>query len=222
MAIVTTDNRHYMGIASALREKTGTATEYKPEEMAAGVNDVYEAGQQSEYDRFWDAFQQNGERTSYDSAFQYNGWSDDIYSPKYPIKLEGTNGGRQTFNNNTNLADIKVPIYAKNTRLSHTFNLCTALKTIPLLHVENVAEYTNAFASCKKLENVTFSGSVDAGISFVSSPLLSDASVQSVIHHLADLTGKTAQTLTFHADVGARLTEAQKATVTAKNWTLVY
>lgn len=42
--IVTTDNRHYADIASAIREKTGTATTYKPEQMAAGVGEVYAAG----------------------------------------------------------------------------------------------------------------------------------------------------------------------------------
>jgi hypothetical protein len=59
-------------------------------------------------------------------------------------------------------------------------------------------------------------------ISFINSPVLSDASIQSIIDGLADLTGATAQTLTLHATVGGKLTEAQKATVTAKNWTLVY
>jgi endonuclease I len=47
-------------------------------------------------------------------------------------------------------------------------------------------------------------------------------SVQSIVDALKDLTGATAQTLTFHADVGGKLTDAQKATITAKNWTLVY
>ena len=36
------------------------------------------------------------------------------------------------------------------------------------------------------------------------------------------LTGSTAQTLSLHADVGAKLTDAQKAAASAKNWTLAY
>jgi len=59
-------------------------------------------------------------------------------------------------------------------------------------------------------------------ISFKNSPVLSDASIQSIIDGLADLTGATAQTLTLHATVGAKLTESQKTAATAKNWTLVY
>jgi hypothetical protein len=34
--------------------------------------------------------------------------------------------------------------------------------------------------------------------------------------------GASAKTLTLHKDVGAKLTEAQKAEITAKNWILVY
>ena len=51
---------------------------------------------------------------------------------------------------------------------------------------------------------------------------LTPETIQSIIDGMADLTGATAQTLTFHKDVGAKLTDAQKATITAKNWTLVY
>ena len=65
-------------------------------------------------------------------------------------------------------------------------------------------------------------GTLYKTISFPNSPLLSADSIQSIIDGLADLTGQTAQTLTFHKTVGNKLTEAQKATITAKNWTLVY
>ena len=37
---------------------------------------------------------------------------------------------------------------------------------------------------------------------------------------LVDLTGQTSQTLKFHADVKAKLTEEQITTITGKNWTL--
>ena len=45
---------------------------------------------------------------------------------------------------------------------------------------------------------------------------------QSIIDGLADLTGGETQTLTFHATVGGKLTDEQKAIITAKNWTLAY
>lgn len=64
--------------------------------------------------------------------------------------------------------------------------------------------------------------SIKVPISFANSGHLSDESIQSIINGLADLTGTTSQTLTFHNIVGARVTEEQKATITSKNWALVY
>ena len=49
---------------------------------------------------------------------------------------------------------------------------------------------------------------------------LDDESIQSILDGLADLADDTAQTLTLHADIKARLTDEQTAAVTAKNWTI--
>jgi hypothetical protein len=79
------------------------------------------------------------------------------------------------------------------------------------------------FFNCFSLEEVRFvEGSVHISLAIGQSQNLSADSIQSIIDGLADLTGATAQTLTLHKDVGNKLTEAQKATITAKNWTLVY
>ena len=83
--------------------------------------------------------------------------------------------------------------------------------------------FDNAFYNCGKLREVRFAkGVIWKAFRIDQSHLLSDDSIQSIIDGLFDLTGATAQTLTFHKDVGAKLTDAQKATITAKNWTLVY
>jgi len=77
--------------------------------------------------------------------------------------------------------------------------------------------------ACANLEEVYFMpGTIEASINVGGSPNLIDASSQSIIDGLADLTGATAQKLTFHATVGAKLTKAQKEAIAAKNWTLVY
>jgi hypothetical protein len=87
---------------------------------------------------------------------------------------------------------------------------------------ETVTSYLSWFTNCPNLENITFEGVIVVNIAFPSSSILSDASIQNIIDHLADLTGGTTQTLTFHATVGNKLTDTQKATITAKNWTLAY
>ena len=85
------------------------------------------------------------------------------------------------------------------------------------------ANNTNAFPNCVSLKEVRFvPNSIKVSIKFANSNLLSTDTIQSIIDGLADLTGGTVQTLTLHATVGGKLTETQKATITAKNWTLVY
>ena len=77
------------------------------------------------------------------------------------------------------------------------------------------------FSDCTSLEHIIIEGTIWRNVSFQWSPLSAE-SVQSIVDHLKDRSGLATQTLTLKADVGANLTEAQRATITAKNWTLVY
>lgn len=54
--------------------------------VAANQEKVYEAGQQSAYDRFWDVYQQNGKRTDYRGCFGGAGWTWELFRPKYDLK----------------------------------------------------------------------------------------------------------------------------------------
>lgn len=88
------------------------------------------------------------------------------------------------------------------------------------LNVDTVY-YENVFTNCLLLKEVRFKESVISNsISFYSTSVLSDESIESIINGLKDLTGETAKTLTFHEDVKANLTETQITTITSKNWTL--
>lgn len=87
MAIVTTDDKHYYAISDRIRFLTDTTETYKPSEMPQGVQDVYdvayEKGKKSQYDEFWDAFQRNGTRTTYEYSFAGDGWNTEIFKPKH-------------------------------------------------------------------------------------------------------------------------------------------
>lgn len=73
--------------------------------------------------------------------------------------------------------------------------------------------------NCQSLANITFkAGTIRYNISFIHSGKLSDESIQSIIDGLAQV--ETAQTLTFHATVKAKMTEEQIATINEKGWTL--
>lgn len=70
---------------SDIASKALVAAEYAPK--------VYEAGRKFEHDRFWDVFQQNGNRTNYafrgvatDGHLHYSYWSMENFYPKYDIK----------------------------------------------------------------------------------------------------------------------------------------
>lgn len=89
--------------------------------------------------------------------------------------------------------------------------------------MSNCTTLNNIAARCEALETIRIkSGTIKSSMSLSSSPNLTAETIQSVIDGLADLTGSTAQTLTLHATVGAKLTDAQKASATAKNWTISY
>lgn len=230
-------------ISMALDGKTGTS----------GYDQGHEAGKQAEYDAFWDAYQENGNRTSYQEAFRA-GWTEVNFKPKYDIILGSGETNKNMFNGsrvNADLVEIceKQGItidFAKCTRFEYTFystrftrvgiidarnatvtsgmfGYSVNLKTIDkIIMAETTVLANSAFGGCTALENITFDGVINTNVNLANSSNFSVASVQSIIDHLKDLTGATAQTLTFHATVGANLTDTQKAAISAKNWTLVY
>lgn len=87
MAKKVYEESNIASIASVIREKTGKSTTYKTSEMPSGVAEVYEAGKQAEYDKFWDVFQQNGKRGEYRHAFRW--WNERIFYPKYDFIVTG-------------------------------------------------------------------------------------------------------------------------------------
>ena len=96
-------------------------------------------------------------------------------------------------------------------------------KIIGAFDLRGCINCNSAFYNCLALEEIEFKqGTIPKSIQFNNSPNLTETAIQSIVDGLADLTGATAQSLTFHRTTGNKLTEAQKATITAKNWTLVY
>lgn len=66
----------------------GTPTSEYGEKILSIGSGSYEDGIEYAYNQFWDAYQQNGERSDYNYAFSY-GWSTETFKPKYPIAPEG-------------------------------------------------------------------------------------------------------------------------------------
>lgn len=162
--------------------------------IAENVPKVYEAGQKSECDKFWDEFQNNGGTVNYYFAFSYGKYTDKNYKPKYDIKCSsGTTSGQCMFYNASGITDIKVAIYANSNSLAQAFSGCTSLVTIPKIVSKETTVYTTTFYNCPNLENITFEGVIGKTISFSASPKLTAESLVSVVEHLSDdVTGQTA------------------------------
>ena len=94
----------------------------------------------------------------------------------------------------------------------------SAIETIEEpLDISQVNQTLNAFA-CDNLTEIRFvSETIKISIDFSRCSKLSAQSIQSIIDGLATVT--TAQTLTINSAI--ILTDAQKASITAKGWTLV-
>ena len=211
-----------------------------------------EAGKKSEYDRFWDEYLSPPGYITWGYRFAGIGWNDRTFNPPADIVPTGSATmmfaacGITDLKALCNKSGIVID-FSKATSFSQIFSDCnithvgvidtrsasnanyilfnaTNMVTVDkiILKSDGSQTFTNGFNSTRSLQNIVFEGVIGKSISFPLSVLLTDVSVQSIIDHLADLTGQTAQTLTFHATVGGTLTAEQKATITAKNWTLVY
>lgn len=209
-------------LAKDMRAELDTIPTYEKGEQegydkghTAGVADGIEQGKKAEYDAFWDAFQENGNRANYMRGFYR--WPGTAFNPKYGIYgniLEG-------FSTST-VTSVKVPIVTGSNSALNAFYNCQNLVTIESINITGATDVAYMFYVCRALEEIRFEGTIERSLSFAHSSNLSADSVQSIIDHLKDLTGATAQTLTFHATVGGKLTQAQKDAISAKNWTLVY
>lgn len=217
-------------------------------------------GMQEEWNRFWDTYQDNGNRGNYAYAFAGFGWArKDMLPPKYPIVLKGGNysnrGIFQQFNIDadsgvrfdltevckmidtseaTSVHSMFADAQAENITLdlsncidaTSLFNCGNAggdVDGIYLKVTEKLKNTVSMFTYCKNLKTLRFTEDsvIAVNINFAQSSKLYDASVDSIVSALKDLTGATSKTLTVHSNVYDRMVErGVDALVTAKNWAL--
>lgn len=209
------------------------------------------AGGDSHYDEFWDNYQDNGERTNSECMFGGYGWTAETLKPKYGVTVKASQymfaycaydgdlddafekrgvplvwelepdkaQGYQFYSSSIKAigtVDFS-PLNSAN-HVTSAFNTGT-LVTIRNLIPPQVAMTTTCWGS--GLTNLGVGGTITYSINLSRCSKLTDDSVQSVIDHLADLTGQTAQTLTFNSTISNKLTSAQIDAATLKNWNVV-
>jgi hypothetical protein len=208
-------------VADKLREKTGTTETVSLEEMPEKVEEVFDAGVKSEYDRFWDAFQMNGTRRNYPYTFGGSGWTDEVFNPKYNIIVNSM--ATQTFGYNSQITKIPVPIIIDSPAYSTgVFVGCSRLIDIPSLTVtEKVTPYSSWFTGCTRLENIglTPESVIASSIGFSDSPNLNVESLRRILNALADKTGISGTwTVTLGEANLAKLTAEEINIAEAKGW----
>lgn len=142
-----------------------------------------------------------------------------MYSRGLKIEFKGYLNTTYRYAQFTRVPECNVAMGTTND-MRKSFSDMPNLITIDKIVVDKYTTYTQTFYKLYELVNITFEGEIGNSIDLLHSSKLSDSSIQNIIDSLADLTGTTAQTLTFHADVKAKLTQTQLDTITSKNWNL--
>ena len=217
--------------------------------VAENEQKVYDAGRAKAERDFWDVVQQSGSRTNYDRAFRY--WDTEAIVPKHKVTATGAvtylfcdcanlktidrqhfdfSNMQPTFVKNEDayamfcrcgkleyMPDLGLPPCS----VSWMFAYCEKLRTIEILRVSENTIFTDAFAGCYALENITIEGTVGNDIYLGRSDHLTHDSLMSIINALKDYSGtSTTKTLTIGTTNQAKLTDAEKAIATQKGWTI--
>lgn len=204
-------------------------------------------GMQAEYDRFWDAYQDYGNRTSYDRAFAGIGWTDETFKPKYKINI--VNSAYMTFANAmiseitreivdfSNCSSYNYTFYYQNAfrnvemdctlamSLNDMFQL-EIMESIKLFNVTNKAFFRRAFGTkqCTTMTTLLVDGVIaQNGFDVKHIPNLSHESLMSIINCLEDKTNDTSGTewVVTLGDVNiAKLTSEEQEIAYDKGWVL--
>lgn len=195
------------------------------------------------YDAFWDAYQENGNKQDYSLAFGGGGWAQgNLFKPKYKIyptnvyrmfessQLTDLSKVNMDFSRcsqfvqpfaNSLITKLGVIDTRSATYVGYLLNSATKLVSVEkvILKDDGSQQIGNTgFASTNSLQDISFGGTLGDTFSFQQSANLSNASVQNIINALKS--GVSGKVVTFHPNVKNKLTDAQKAQITSKGWTL--
>ncbi len=217
-------NEKMTAIADNIRSKTGGTESLNLDDMASGVNEVYEAGKKAEYNEFWDkynlgvqrafagsgwtkeTFKPNRDFIANNYCFYYHAWQNESYDLAEQLKSLGVKilraNATQTFYYAwfSRLPILDFSKYAG--MFDRTFRDMANLVTIDKIIMPpegSVASFNQTFQDASKLKNITFEGVIDKSISFSASPLTVE-SLKSIISCLKDFAGTSSQytyTVTF-------------------------
>ena len=196
-------------------------------------NKGFSDGKKSEYDAFWDAYQENGRRRFYANAFGNSRWNDATYKPKYDIQpLNNYDSIFAEARMSDTIVNIDFSLITSKKTVERLFAYNTGIVTIRKIITNENIVYQSWFSSCTALENLTFEGVIGQnGLDLHWSTKLSKNSWISIINALSSTT--TGLTITgslasvkkaFETSAGANdgntSAEWKTLTDTKPNWTI--
>lgn len=121
---------------------------------------AYEEGKQAEYDRFWDAYQQNGNKQTYTSTFCGESWTPETFVPKYDVVpvTSATHLFGQKALMGCDLDEIAANVgvridFSKSSHLSEVF-FYSGIAKVGVFDTRNAATVHNTFAYATLLETI--------------------------------------------------------------------
>ena len=196
-----------------------------------------------QYHRFWDAYQDYGNRNIYDLAFSGEGWTNKTFKPKYIIRptknqtymmfartgvevidesfldTSQCTGFTMSFYMTGNLKSATIDVTSL-TNFNSAFSSDWNLETVVIKNVQENCKFDGCFGGCSKLANLTITGIIGGSAVDLSASPLSKDSILSVFNALS--TTATGLTVTFQkAAVNAAFTteEWDALVATKSNWT---
>ena len=126
--------------------------------VAENEQRVFDAGKRAEYDRFWDNYQDNGNRAHYRYAFYRPFWNDQNFKPKYNIVP--SQDGQYIFQQ-CSITDMKGILerqgvaldFSRTPSLYHCFN-SAKITRLPVIDGSNCGNWQNAFINCSSLQSI--------------------------------------------------------------------
>lgn len=164
---ITADNGRELSKVTVEAVTSAIDANITPENILEGVSILgiegtekgYDEGVQSEYDRFWDAYQNNGAEVVDGRAFVGNGWNDKTFYPKYDIVCAANRAdflfqlSRMT-NIKARLEECGVRLdTSKATNLYQAF-MYSSTAELPEINASKSTSNYQTFASCTKLTKI--------------------------------------------------------------------
>ena len=143
-----------------IAEKLQTIYDNVPKVYEAGKAEGIEQGKKSQYDEFWDTYQDYGNRRNYAAAFGGQGWNDATFKPKYDIVVENPD---MTFGQWCAITDLGKALKASGvtytlntTQFGRMFQNFTGEVISGIIHNYEIRAMSYSFYGCQNLVRIDY------------------------------------------------------------------